>query len=166
MVTENSYPPSSTTSPDLVKIHTQLNQLTNSVQNYQKFLENKEKADRMKNLIIVGLEENGESEDTVSVINNFLTDNLHLTDIKIDKARRLGKFQKKIRPILVAFNSQSDRKAVLTHCTQLAGSIILDLTREQLKEQQKLREAEKQLMKLPNFINNFTSEKFNSKNSF
>ena len=121
MVTENSCPPSSTTSPDLVKIHTQLNQLTNSVQNYQKFLEIKEKANRMKNLIIVGLEENGESEDTASVI-NFLTDNLHLTDIKIDKASRLGKFQKKTRPILVAFNSQSDRKAVLTHCTQLAGS--------------------------------------------
>ena len=89
MVTENSCPPPSTISSNLVKIHTQLNQLTNSVQNFQKFLENKEKADRMKNLINVGLEENGESEDTASVINNFLTDKLYLTEIRINKARWL-----------------------------------------------------------------------------
>lgn len=111
----------------------------------------------MKNLIIVGLEENGESEYTASVINNFLTDNLHHTDIKIYKARWLEKFQKKTGPILVAFNSQSDRKAVLTHRTQLAGSNIyiiynFDLTREQLKEQPKLKETRKQLIKLPDFI--------------
>ena len=88
----------------------------------------------------MGLEENGESKDTVSVINNFITDKLHLTDIRIDKARQLWKFQKKTRPILVAFNSQSDRKAVLIHYTKLAGSNIyinFDLTREQLKKNSK-----------------------------
>ena len=156
MVTESSCPPPSAPTPDLEKIHTQLSQLTSSVNNHQKFLENKEKADRMNNLIIVGLEETGESEDAVSVSNNFFSEKLDLTDIRIEKARRLGKSQSKTRPILVAFNSQLDRKKVLSNRSKLAGSNIyinFDLTRDQLKEQQKLREIRKQLIKLPEFKN-------------
>ena len=133
----------STAPPDLDKTYSQLSQLSNSVQNHQKALENKEKADRMKNLIGVGLKENGESEDTVLVINNFLIEKLNLPNIKVATVKRLGKSQKKARPILVAFDSYYDRKTVLSHCSKLAGLDIyinFDLTREQIKVQQKLRE--------------------------
>ena len=91
MEAESPAPSPTTLSADLEKINSQLNQLTNSVLNHQKLLENKEKVDRMNNLIIVGLDENGEAEDTISITNKFFSQNLDLTDTKIERARRLGK---------------------------------------------------------------------------
>ena len=64
----------------------------------------------MNNLIIVGLDENGEAEDTVSITNKFFSEKLDLTDTKTERARRLGKHQGKAGPILVTFNTQMDRK--------------------------------------------------------
>ena len=90
----------------------------------------------MKILIVVGLKENGESEDMISVINYLLTEKLEISNIKITEAKRLGKSKKKARPILVAFDSYFDRKMMLSHRSKLAGSDVysnFDLTTEKLK---------------------------------
>ena len=96
--------------------------MLNSVWNQRKFLE---KGHRINNLAIVGLEDKRDTKNTVSVINNFLVENLKLTDI------RLKDWVKSKRNQGVAFNSPSNKKAVLSYLTKLAGSDIytnLDLT--------------------------------------
>ena len=95
---------------------------------------------------MLGLKDKGESEDTVSVTNNILMENLKLTDIEITKAKRLGKSQKKPRPILVSCDSPSNRKAVLS-----TNAIYINF--EQINEQQRLKDTRKHLVNHPDFKN-------------
>jgi len=150
-ITDSSNPPI-----NLEGIRREINLLTSSVRNQQKILDNKERENRMNNLVIVGLKEEDDNEDVVAVTSSIFASKLGLDNVAIAKAKRLGKSDNKKRPILVTFSTQSDRKEVLENRKKLAGSDIyinFDLTREQIKELQNLRKLRKKLLQHEAFKN-------------
>jgi len=107
-ITDSSNPPI-----NLEGIRWEINLLTSSVRNQQKILDNKERENRMSNLVIVGLKEEDDNEDVMAVTSSMFASKLGLDNVAIAKTKRLGKSDNKKRPILVTFSTQSDRKEVL-----------------------------------------------------
>jgi len=107
-MTDSSNPPI-----NLEGIHWEINLLTFSIRNQQKFLNNKERENRMNNLVIVGLKEEDDNEDVMAVTSSMFASKLGLDNVSIAMAKRLGKSANKKRPILVTFSTQLDRKEVL-----------------------------------------------------
>ena len=161
---EKSSPQSPPTSlPSAESMQSQIKKLTDTVNNYQRVLELKERANRANNIVITGIQEALPNEDTPTIVSEFLNSRMGITSIKISQARRLGRSQlstHKPRPILATFHSHSDKSQVLSKRASLAGSKIFinhDLTKEQMEEEKKLREAKKKLALNPQFQGKKTS---------
>ena len=111
----------------LNKIHTQIKEITSSLSNHQKIIEQKDRIDRANNLIVSGISENSEQEETPLIISDLLSSKLGLSNISISQARRLGKHkeaQNKPRPILITLPKSHDRSSVISNRSKLAGSDI------------------------------------------
>lgn len=103
---------------NLTKLQSEVKLLTETVENHQKLLEQKDRESRANNIIILGLEEDEQEEDTetLSKVNNFIETKLGLTPNRIIRAHRLGKRRKtpsKPRPVLVSFQSSRDKASVM-----------------------------------------------------
>ena len=75
-------------------IQTQIRQLETSVSNHQRLFERKERESRENNMVVIGIEESLDSEEsktTLNVINEFLESKMKITSIKAVQARRLGR---------------------------------------------------------------------------
>lgn len=106
---------------------------------------------------MVGLEESEEHEYTQDVVHKFLEAKMGLNSVTVGQARRLGRKHipmSKSRPILVTFQSQTDRSLVLSKRSVLAGSKVFinnDLTKEQMLAEKQLREVKKKLLQHPEY---------------
>ena len=149
-------------SPELASqaIQTQIKQIEDSVSNHQRLWEKKERESRKNNMVVIGLEENvdtEENENTLDLINEFLESKLKITSIKAVQARRLGRrkqLESKLRPILTIFLSLNDKRTVIAKRTSLAGTKVFlkdDLTKEQLQVERQLQETRKKLLQHPDF---------------
>ena len=160
-VSESSIPNKGSSPLILREIKSQITELTTSVQNHQKLLEIKERADRASNLVIVGLKESSTEENSSTAVKDLLREKLDIASVSIIQARRLGKIQQtsnnnKHRPILVTFANPAERKQVLSNRSKLAGTKIyinFDLTKEQMNEEKRLREIRRKLKQLDEFKN-------------
>ena len=141
-------------------IQFQINHLADSGNKHQRLIESKERANRINNLVFIGLEEERDENTTETMVKDLLRSKMNLDNICLVKAHRIGKrrtvSQTKNRPILVTFQSKSDKGAVLLKQTSLAGTKIYinnDLTREQLQTEKQLRDRKKKMIKHPEFKN-------------
>ena len=135
--------------PSMESMQSQIKQLADSVNNHQKVLELKERANRANNLVFIGIQEAQLNEDTSTIVKEFLEFRMGITSVKIAQACRLGRRQpstQKSRPILATFHSQSNKSQVLSKRASLAGIKVFinnDLTKEQMQEEKRLRETKK-----------------------
>ena len=123
------------------RIHSQMEQISATLNDHQKLLEMKEREIRAKNLVIVGI-----PEQDITI--QFLKEKLDLNcETSITDVKRLGKKlpnRSKPRPILISLNSPAAKKSILAKRSSLAGSNIYinhDLTRDQMKLERELRET-------------------------
>lgn len=153
-----SEPNVDTTEIHLASLRTKVETITATLSNQQKLLELTERANRAKNIVIVGLDEPDGEENVNERIASLFAEKLELSNISITSSKRLGKKVaprgSRPRPILVALDSISAKKQVMLNRSKLAGTKIYlnnDLTKTQQEEEQKLRAMRKQLMELPDF---------------
>ena len=102
-------------------IQTQIRQLETSVSNHQRLFERKERESRENNMVVIGIEESldsEESETTLNIINEFLESKMKITSVKAVQARRLGRRNThqsqatpKSRPILAIFSKYKRKKS-------------------------------------------------------
>ena len=91
---ENNSPQLPPTSlPGVESMQSQIKQLTDTVNNHQRVLEFKERANRANNIVITGIQEAQPNEDTSTIVSEFLNSRMDITSIKISQARRLGRSQ-------------------------------------------------------------------------
>ena len=129
--------------------------ITETISKQQKLFELNERANRAKNLVIMGLEE-VENEDVSNTVSTFLDQKLGLTEMNVSEVKRLGKrmASRKSRPILVSLDSMQCKQQIMQRRSKLVGSKIYlnnDLTKEQQSEERRLRLLRKQLAEVPDF---------------
>ena len=138
-------------------MQSQINQITEVMNTQQRVLELKEREKRANNLVVVGLDEDEENEDTPTLLSEFLCTKMELTSVNITQARRLGKKARennKPRPILMTLGSHLDKTTVTANRAKLSGTRVYinnDLTKEQRQTERKLRETKKKLTQHPDF---------------
>ena len=129
--------------------------ITETISKQQKLFELNERANRAKNLVIMGLEE-VENEDVSNTVSTFLDQKLGLTEMNVSEVKRLGKkmASRRSRPILVSLDSMQCKQQIMQRRSKLVGSKIYlnnDLTKEQQSEERRLRLLRKQLAEVPDF---------------
>ena len=143
---------------ELTCIHSKLEAMAATMSSQQKVLEINEKANRVKNIIIVGLQEDQEKENIVEKVQCLFNNKLELEDIAIAKAKRLGQprqnLQHNPRAVLVQLESLREKRKVMQNRSKLSGSRIFinhDLTQEQQRTDKNLREVRNKLRKMPEY---------------
>ena len=128
-----------------------LNLVSKVLEDQQKLIEMKERAERANNVVIFGLAESNTHSVSEEVSDLFNT-KLGQPDVHIASARRLGKLEQnrgKPRPVLVSLVSSFDKATVMKNKKNLAGTKIFinnDLTKEQAREDKRLRDIKKRMM--------------------
>ena len=109
-------------------------------------------------MVIMGLDEPVGEEIVNERVASLFAEKLGLSNISIASSKRLGKRSvphgSRPRPVLVALDSMSTKKQIMSNRVKLAGTKIYlnnDLTKAQQEEEKKLRAMRKQLMELPDF---------------
>lgn len=100
-----------------VELQVKLDSLTKTIEAQQKTIELQERETRKANVIILGLDELDEREDTPTRVKSFLGSQLEIESVDIERAMRLGKKrgpqQNRARPVLVHFSSTHEKAKVM-----------------------------------------------------
>ena len=142
----------------MASLRTKVETISATLSNQQKLLELTERSNRAKNVVIMGLDEPVGEEIVNERVASLFAEKLGLSNISIASSKRLGKrsvpYGSRPRPVLVALDSMSTKKQIMSNRVKLAGTKIYlnnDLTKAQQEEEKKLRAMRKQLMELPDF---------------
>ena len=142
---------------DLSSIELKLDLMSKSLQAQQQVLEMKDRAARALNIVITGLNETNEKEDTSKTVQDLFASKLEASSVGITQTKRLGKHNvTRPRPILVTFSSQTEKSKIMKCRKKLAGTNIYinnDLTREQKQNEKLLRDSKKKLQADPTYEN-------------
>ncbi len=74
-----------------MSLHSKVEAMATTMTNQQKVLEINERANRAKNIVIVGVQEVQEEQEVGNTVQHLFKDRLDLHNIAIASARRLGK---------------------------------------------------------------------------
>ena len=147
-----------TTENHMASLCAKVETISATLSNQQKLLELTERSNRAKNVVIMGLDEPVGEEIVNERVASLFAEKLGLSNISIASSKRLGKRSvphgSRPRPVLVALDSMSTKKQIMSNRVKLAGTKIYlnnDLTKAQQEEEKKLRAMRKQLMELPDF---------------
>ena len=147
-----------TTENHMASLRAKVETISATLSNQQKLLELTERSNRAKNVVIMGLDEPVGEEVVNERVASLFAEKLGLSNISIASSKRLGKRSvphgSRPRPVLVALDSMSTKKQIMSNRVKLAGTKIYlnnDLTKAQQEEEKKLRAMRKQLMELPDF---------------
>ena len=147
-----------TTENHMASLRAKVETISATLSNQQKLLELTERSNRAKNVVIMGLDEPVGEEIVNERVASLFAEKLGLSNISIASSKRLGKRSvphgSRPRPVLVALDSMSTKKQIMSNRVKLAGTKIYlnnDLTKAQQEEEKKLRAMRKQLMELPDF---------------
>ena len=147
-----------TTENHMASLRAKVETISATLSNQQKLLELTERSNRAKNVVIMGLDEPEGEEIVNERVASLFAEKLGLSNISIPSSKRLGKRSvphgTRPRPVLVALDSTSTKKQIMSNRAKLAGTKIYlnnDLTKAQQEEEKKLRATRKQLMELPDF---------------
>ena len=142
---------------DLSSIELKLDLMSKSLQAQQQVLEMKDRAARALNIVITGLNETNEKEDTSKTVQDLFASKLEASSVGITQTKHLGKHNvTRPRLILVTFSSQTEKSKIMKCRKKLAGTNIYinnDLTREQKQNEKLLRDAKKKLQADPTYEN-------------
>ena len=119
------------------EIEERLDKIENQTKNNAIKANENEQYSRRNNLRIFGLHQSDQNEDSISIVNAFITDKLKITNIKkeeIAAAHRLGQYRQNTPPpMIVRFHTRDSRMTVLKSRKSLKGTpyvVTEDLTKQ------------------------------------
>lgn len=141
-------------------LRTRVDRVCKAIEEQQRAIEERERYERSKNVIIRGLSECSEvTSEKVEEVQQLFMAKMGLTDVNIVDVRRLGRYQvgrRKPRPVLVCLASRADKIAVMQSKNKLAGTEIFinnDLTKQQVERERELRNIRRHMSTTPAFQN-------------